>query len=297
MKNESDKQNELFDKTDDGREDTDAQRDVPEEVSEADQPTDETGEKDNLSDFDRELREVEGVETMRTPEQKAEIIDKIRHPEPKKQGSKLVIAIVALAVLLLAVIGAAVFLYLQQSSAASKARLLQSELDSSVTELAVLQAKQKAVADKDTAENAKAAETNKTKYVTIAELGVRYKVTDTNNDLVYAYATKSSDINIDSVAFSTTELARVVKKEGVVDVYPCGLVGGIASPEITRYKKDITVNGAMVSKVGKKVGDAYYVYAQPQSLCSDTMRDAQTARNAAVKAAFDSLEVIPATEN
>lgn len=295
MKDESEKQNESFDKTDDVQQDPEVQDSELDKVKETEQPTDKPEEGEiGMSDLDRELRKAEGIEVTRTPEQKAEIIEKIRRPEPEKPGKKLIIAVAVLAVLLLTAIGAAGFFYMQQSSAASKASALQTELDGSTQELATLKAKQKAETEKLAAEEAKTTEASKVKYVTISELGVRYKVADANKALVYAYATKSADTNIDSVAFSTTELARVVKKEGSVDTYPCGLVDGIASPEITRYKKDVMVNGAMASKAGKKVGDAYYVYAQPQSLCSDTMRDAQTARNTAVKSVFDSLEVIPA---
>ncbi len=304
MKDESEKQNESFDTTDDVQKNPNTQSgelDKVDDSEEKDLSVDESKELDaqaeeltEMSDLDRELRAAEGIEQMRTAEQKAEIINKIRSPEPEGSGKKFILVVAILALLLLTAIGVAGFFYMQQSSATSKANALQAELDTSSQELASLKAKQKAEAEKLAADEAKTAETSKVKYVTISELGVRYKVTDANKALVYGYATKSADTNIDSVAFSTTELARVVKKEGSVDTYPCGLVGGIASPEITRYKKDVMVNGVMASKVGKKIGDAYYVYAQPQSLCSDTLRDAQTARNTAVKAVFDSLEVIPA---
>ena len=45
--------------------------------------------------------------------------------------------------------------------------------------------------------------------------------------------------------------------------------------------------------VGKKIGNAYFVYTAPTGNCAPNEVAAQTARNTAAKAIYDALEAVP----
>lgn len=221
--------------------------------------------------------------------------------EKSKKGTARVVTGI-LALLLVAALGGAAYLYTQTTALADQKSTVETERDQLKTQNTTLKGQQANIQEKAYEQakkdlEAKVAEENKTpakvvdEYVTIRELGVRYKRSDVTRNLIYGYTVTSDSVEADSVAFSTTTLARLVQRNGASATYPCAFSGNV--PTITRYAKDIPVGNEMASKAGKKLGDAFYVYVAPTGACTTTNAQDITARDAAVKAVYDSLEAIP----
>ncbi len=297
---------------------------------------------EELSDLDKELGRIEGIESAETygkkpvddtandvndtdevqaeGEESAASVDldpvtpdiakentlvaamRQQEKDEKSKKGKTKVFIAILSVLLVAAIGGAVYFYMQATALGDEKAAVEAEnsqLASRNSALKINQAEVKEQALKEAkAELEKAAQTPSgteqqvSDYVTINELGVRYKKTDRVKDLIYGYTVTSDSTDADAVAFSTVTLARLVQRNGASATYPCGFTGSV--PTITRYKKDTVVGSSTASKIGKKLGDAYYVYAAPVAACTNTNAQDITARDAAAKAVYDSLEVIPA---
>lgn len=280
--------------------------------------------EDEVSDLDRELERVEGIESasvakaapveesgaaddeesnatqaidLETPAPDATatpndavLAAALRKQEQaqreggKKNGPKLIAII--LAVLLLVAGAAAAYFYFDSMSAKEQLEQVQVERDTAQVQVTALQAAQD---DQDDATTEDA--TMDDGYRVIDEIGARYKTTDATKDLLIGYTVTSSDEAADAVAFSTKELASLAVGEGASVTYPCAFTGNV--PKITRYTSDITIGSSTASKLGKQVGESYYVYTAPIGQCAQSDAEAQSTRDLAVKAVYDSLEALP----
>jgi hypothetical protein len=121
-----------------------------------------------------------------------------------------------------------------------------------------------------------------TVYREIPELGVKYKVTDQTKDLTYTYLADGTV----RIGFSTVALTDAGCDSS-----------GMAAGAIARYKAgdmNATGNGdTPIEKVkdAKKIGNYYYLYAAPQSVCSDNQKSQELQGPAKLSAskAFDTL--------
>lgn len=307
--------------------------------------------EEEMSELDRELGRVEGIEstaafaaqrsgkesegasdevkndgadddkvTIEQPDTKSQAVDldpvtedttkenplvsamRKQEKDRSEKKSKLGIVTAVLAVLFVGAAGAAGFFYMKTSTLANDKEAVETER----TELA---AKNSKMRDEQTtireqalkearetlekkAENGDAQAVAGGDYVTIRELGVRYKQTDANKSLIHGYTVTTNVPNVDSVAFSTASLARLSPdNSGASPVFPCAFTGNV--PVVTRYAQDMPVGNSTASKVGKKIGEAFYVYTAPVSACLPGHDADITARDTAAKAVFDSLEALP----
>lgn len=294
-----------------------------------------------VSDFDRELDRVEGIESAatataapevpvedglskadevddvdmtapvdldektETEEKKIEIAAAVNKPKEEaantafvsalqqqdqkkkeKKGATGIIAIL-LAILVLAAGAGAAFFYLQWSDARDQLSSVESDLDSERAKITSLQAE---VAELD--EESQAVEPEAAAYVVIKELGVRYKVTAENKDLIYAYLGTTTAENIKTIGFSTVKLSDVREGTAANAQNPCGVSKGSLGM-ISRYDTGAPAAGV----VNRKVGDFTYVFASPQNACTTSVPGAELeAVTAQVKAVFDALELIPAED-
>lgn len=126
-------------------------------------------------------------------------------------------------------------------------------------------------------------------YVDIPVIHARYPITPQNESLLYAYRAISSDSSAGSILFTNTKLAHAQDSHKEDYEFPCGLFGR-DNPRIMYYQTDTVTVVGQASKIGKKVGDHYYVYSYPQAVCSDLFVSEQNELSATVKAVFDSLE-------
>lgn len=213
----------------------------------------------------------------------------------KKAGSgKRNAILVLISIIAVAALAVAVYFYMQTAELSNQKAGVVSELttvQSQNTQLKLQQAKAKEDAQKEAQETA---QQSASAYRTIPELGIRFKESDATKSLIYGYAVTTTEASADSVAFSTVVLAKLVQRSGASATYPCGFTGNV--PTITRYKQDVAIGTSMASKLGKKIGDAYFVYAAPTGQCAATNAADITARDTGVKAAYDSLEAIPSVQ-
>lgn len=284
--------------------------------------------EDEVSDLDRELGRVEGIESasiaktvpviedsvvddeesratqaidLETPAPDAPatpndavLVAALRKQEQaqreggKKNSAKLVAII--LAVLLLAAGAAAAYFYVDSTSTNDELQQVKTERDAAQAQVSTLQAAQDAQ-DEAPVEDAVLDDG----YRVIDEIGVRFKTTDATQDLLFGYTVTSSDEAADAVAFSTKELASLAVGEGASVTYPCAFTGNV--PKITRYTSDVAIGDSTASKLGKQVGESYYVYTAPIGQCAQANAAGQSARDVAVKAVYDSLEALPSDED
>lgn len=210
------------------------------------------------------------------------------------QGSKkgkLGIVAAVLGIVMVVAFGIAGYLYMQNTDISDQKASIESELEATKSQnvqLKLQEAKIKETAQKEAEETASQ---SASAYRTIPELGVRFKETDTTKNLIYGYTVTGTETSVDSVAFSTVVLARLTQRNGASATYPCGLTGN--APTITRYKQDIAVGTSMASKLGKKIGDAYFVYTAATGQCATTNTTDIAARDTGVKAVYENLEALP----
>lgn len=291
-----------------------------------------------VSDFDRELDRVEGIESAATAtaapeasveeelskldktedvdmtapvdldekteieEKKAEIaavaskpkeevanaafVSALQQQDQKKKEKKGAAGIIAvlLAILVVAAGAGAAFFYLQWSDARDQLSAVESDLDSERTKIAGLQAE---VAELD--DESQAAEPEAATYVVIKELGVRYKVTAENENLIYAYLGTTVAENVKTIGFSTVKLSDVREGASAPVQNPCGVNDG-SMGMISRYDTGTPAAGT----VTRKVGEFTYVFTSPQNACTTSVPAAELeAVTAQVKAVFETLELIP----
>lgn len=212
----------------------------------------------------------------------------IRKQEQEKKPKRGKTGLVALifSILLLAAIGGAVYFYMQTVDANTRVTSLESDVATAQAKNTSLQAQLKE--DESNQQNV-AAESDA--YRTIPELEVRFKDTETTKSIVFGYTAVPTDATADAVAVSTKALTKLAVGTGAAAVYPCAFTGNV--PTIARYTSDVKIADSTASKLGKKIGDVFYVYTAPVGNCAPTEVAAQTARNAAAKAIYDSLEAIP----
>ena len=291
-----------FGKSDDGQKDTESSRDSDDAVEsgkelditaaldqgktssslEGDDPDEP---EEEVSELDRELERVEGIESADTgamkqvDEASAEhdtpdddtltapvdldkstpetatleekdnpvvvAIRKQEHDKKKSSGGKASLVSVLLGVLLLAAAAGAGYFYWVASDNAVKLSTAESELTTSEARSLALQ---KQLADTEAkSEDAASAATASSEYTIISELGVRYKQSDATKDLLFGYTVASADTNADAVAVSTKQLVKLAVGSGASVAYPCGFSGNV--PTIARYTTDVQVNGQAVSTV------------------------------------------------
>jgi|GEM_PF-3247512 len=307
---------------------SDAEEKRPAESSVFDEESKSDDFEDEVSDLDRELERVEGIESasiaktapvledsvLNDEESRATQAIDLETPAPdvpatpndavlvaalrkqeqaqreggKKNGAKL--ASIILAVLLLATGAAAAYFYLNSMSTKEQLQQAQVERDTAQVQVTALQAAQN---DQDEAPEEDAVLDDG--YRVIDEIGVRFKTTDATQDLLFGYTVTPSNEAADAVAFSTKELASLAVGEGASVTYPCAFTGNV--PKITRYTSDVAIGDSTASKLGKQVGESYYVYTAPIGQCAQANAAAQSARDVAVKAVYDSLEALPSDEN
>lgn len=193
-----------------------------------------------------------------------------------------------LAVLVLAAAAGAVYFYLQWNDTRDQLSGVESSLSSEqaknstlVNQLAELSDEEDAVADA-------------LLYVDVPEFGVRYKSTDDNQNLIYSYLGATSE-GSKTIGFTTVALADIREGQGTNLRNSCA-TNGLGM--ITRYDDGTReLIGGTVSEFGKKVGDYFYVFATPQSVCTTQVKASELeAMTAQVKAIYESLEVIPADD-
>lgn len=228
------------------------------------------------------------------------LVAAIRKQEKDRGGKKRKLSIFTsiLGLLLVIAVGAAGFFFAQNTTLANEKESVakeRDELKAKNTELKNQQVTASEEARRNAAENVanKDTQVSASDYVVITELGARYKKTPENAALIHGYTVVTDNTAADSVAFSTKTLARVVQSAGASATYPCLFTGNV--PTITRYTQDLPVGDSTASKVGKKIGEAYYVYAPAVGPCAQTNAAEITVRDTAVKALFDTLEALPAT--
>lgn len=205
--------------------------------------------------------------------------------KPKKSNVGMVAGL--LGVLLLVALGGAGYFYMQVAAVNDQLTSAQSELATAQAKSVTLESQlKKATTEQKT-------DTADTGYQTIENLGVRYKETDATKQLVVGYTAAPADASADAVAFSTKQLAKLTTGSGDSTMYPCAFTGNV--PTLARYTTDVKIGTSTASKLGKKIGTAYYVYTAPTAACATTDVSAQTARDTAAKAIYDSLEAVPAT--
>lgn len=215
------------------------------------------------------------VEALRKQEQSKD--------EPKKGKAGLLAGLLG-ALLVVALAGAGYF-YMQVADANDQLAATQSELANAQSKNSTLSAQlKKATVEQKTA-------TSSSAYRTIEGLGVRFKETDATKTIVFGFTTAPADATSDAVAMSTKALVRLTVGTGDTATHPCAFTGNV--PVLARYTSDVKVGTSTASKVGKKIGDSYYVYTAPAAACATTEVAAQTARDAAAKAIYDSLEAVP----
>lgn len=213
---------------------------------------------------------------------------KQENTKKETKGKTGIIAIV-LSLLLLAALAAAAYFYMDSVNTSTRLTSIESELESTNAKNASLQAQQA----KDQQALRKETTVATSEYRTIPEIGVRFKETEATKSLLFAYTVTSPDTAVDSIAFSTRALARVTEQNGASATYPCAFMGNI--PTITRYATDMKIGISSASKLGKKIGDMYYVYTAPVGTCSTKNIPEQAARDIAVQAVYNGLEAVPAT--
>lgn len=206
---------------------------------------------------------------------------------PQSKPKRPLVWMIVTAVLVLALGGLAAVYYLQTVAMKDKTSNLQSQVDTANAQVA---AKQKQLDDK-----AAAAADDSTVYREIPEIGVKYKLTEANKDVTYAYL--SGDSKSAVIGFSTVEIAGGIKvtdkKTGAVS-YPCSGANaplGVISKYVDGSTEVGVGPGMTAAAIGKKIGGAYYVYQSPQAACSaDTSLDSQQSAGVKdVKAIYDSL--------
>ncbi|QHN42555.1 hypothetical protein GII36_01665 [Candidatus Mycosynbacter amalyticus] len=229
-------------------------------------------------------------ETAQSDEAKNPLVEALRKQEqskdePKKGKAGLLAGL--LGVLLVIALAGAGYFYMQVADTNDQLAAAQSELTSAQATNSSLSTQLK----KATAEQQAAADSSG--YRTIEGLGVRFKETDATKTIVFGYTVAPADTASDAVALSTKTLVKLTTGTGDAATHPCAFTGNV--PVLARYTTDVKVGTSTASKAGKKVGDAYYVYTAPTTACATTETAAQTARDAAAKAIYDSLEVVPSS--
>lgn len=247
---------------------------------------------------DDAIEATPGIEaTVETEAPKPTIVEIINKKadtsqKPKKPFGWIFLCIV----LLLALAGAVGYYFYDKTNQSETLASLQTQIDDAnqqeqvaAKKLAELKAAQAKAVDEKAAADA-------VKYREIPEFGLRYKVAQAMEGLIYSYKPEVSGA---TVQFSSLELANIREEKSPANgkteqVFPCSF-GGTALSGITQYDNGdmITTAGQPVSKVGKKIGEKYYALNEPQGLCSDKMQKEQQAVRAAIKSVFDSLEIIP----
>lgn len=231
-----------------------------------------------------------------TPDTKQEnaLLVAMRNQEKKQGDRKSRIGLVAVVFGVLAAIflAGAAYLYVQNADMSDKNVAIESDLAAAKSESVQLRLQQAKLKEAAAKEAQAAASQPVEEFRVIHELGARFKENDANKNLIYGYTVTSTDEAADTVAFSTITLARLAQRSGASAVYPCGFNAN--APTVTRYTKDVAVGTSMASKVGKKIGEAYFVYTAPIAPCATTNAAEIAARDAAAKAVYESLEAVPA---
>lgn len=254
-----------------GKDDTDVADDITGPVDM--EPT----KPDNEIDTSSEEKESPLVAAMRKQEQE----------KGKDKRGKAGLIVAVLGVLLVAALGAGGYFYMQSTDASARLATAESDLSAAQAKNTALAAQvAKATADAEAQQSTEAVE-----YRVLPELGVRYKETQATKDLVFGYTAPSDATATDAIAVSTKQLVKLSVGSGASVAYPCGFTGNV--PIISSYTTDAKIGNSTASKVGKKVGNVFVVYTEPAGNCAPTEVAAQTARTAAAKAVYDSLESIP----
>lgn len=207
--------------------------------------------------------------------------------EKKPKQGKTGLIVLVFSILLLAATGGAAYFYMQTTDANAKVTSLESEVAAAQAKSTTLQAQLK---EGESAQQNAAAVSSE--YRTIPELEIRFKETEATKSAVVGYTAVPTDATADAVAVSTKALAKLAVGAGAAATYPCAFTGNV--PTIARYATDVKIGDSTASKLGKKIGNVYYVYTAPTGNCAPTEIAAQAARNAVAKAIYDSLEATPA---
>lgn len=272
---------------------------------------DSSGKEDDVDDIDgRDFSEDDAVDSateavdldkvMEDAKRNNPVVQEIRaaNDKKKKRHGALVTALLCV-VIALGAGAAAGYFYLDADSARNDNAKTESDLKSAKSRIASLETQ---VSDAEEAEAAREAEADASAaqisvnegYREITELGVRFKESEATKGLLFGYIASNVDAAADAVAVSTKPLVKLSVGEGASVAYPCAFAGNV--PTITRYQTDVKIGEEQVSKIGKKIGDAFYVYAAPAGNCAPSEAQAQQSRNDAARAVYDALEAIPVVD-
>lgn len=134
-------------------------------------------------------------------------------------------------------------------------------------------------------QNADSETDNTTVYREIPELGVKYKVTDDTKNLTYTYSAENKlpGIGLSTVALTDAGCDSSGKVAGSIGQYKAGFdLNATGSGEKMPVEK---------FEDAKKIGNYYYLYAVPQSVCSENEQALKLQGPAKLSAskAFESL--------
>jgi len=127
-------------------------------------------------------------------------------------------------------------------------------------------------------------EKDQTTYLTINELGVRFKLSEEIKDATYSVKTLNDGSQV--ATFSTAALTAQ-------DAECNAGFGPLGSLEKTTVDTDRFGNKKVVDNVTIfKINDNYYSYSSPQALCSEKIADTESGYRLALKEALKTIEAI-----
>lgn len=127
-------------------------------------------------------------------------------------------------------------------------------------------------------------ESDDTPYLTVKELGVKFKLSEEIKDATYSVKTLSDGSQV--AKFSTASLTTQ-------DAACNAEFGPLGSLEKTTVDTDRFGNKKVVDNVSIfKLGDNYYSYSSPQALCSEKIADTESTYRSALKEALKTIESV-----
>lgn len=131
-------------------------------------------------------------------------------------------------------------------------------------------------------------------FRTIPEWGVKYKVTDTNKEVMHGIF-NIGGASRESIGFFSIDLARKLNSPQQGETITCGvgsagLINRYSEDEYQKQIKAAQPSGITATAPNKKIGEYRYVYVSPQGTCSTQLTDQQIKASDAVKGIVPLLE-------
>lgn len=235
---------------------------------------------------------AESTSTEQQGEHPALLAARKKAKSPKERSErKAPVVLILLLLLLLAAVAAAGWFFYQQQEAQNELSQVQDSLttkDQKINSLTAANAKLTEASEESdqNSEGQPAAQ-----YREIPEWNVRYEVTDANKNVVYGVV--SLQDNSESLGFMSLDVAREVGINQESQQLSCGI--GSAGMIMRLTEAGMKEFSQDAEPDSQKIGEHYYVYIAPQSLCSDKLKEQQTAASSAVSTIAESLEAIAAS--